>query len=95
MTLRPARYRNAIVLHIYVAGASKAIAFYDRAFGASELFRIADPDGKILHAEISICDSEVMIGDPDNKLYAELEHSARVRPASIFSPTTTRQARRS
>ena len=66
---RPERYRNAIVPHIYVDGASDAIAFYKRAFGATELFRIAHPDGRILHAEISICGSVVMIGDPDGRLY--------------------------
>src|SRR5436190_10797054 len=71
MAERPDRYRNAIVPHIYVNGASDAIAFYNKAFGAVELFRIAHPDGKILHAEISICGSVVMIGDPDDKLYAE------------------------
>jgi PhnB protein len=68
---RPARYRNAIVPHIYVDGASEAIAFYQRAFGAEELFRIAHPSGRILHAEISIHGSIVMIGDPDERLYAE------------------------
>jgi PhnB protein len=71
MILRPDRYRNAIVPHIYVDGASDAIAFYKKAFGAVELFRIAYPDGKILHAEISICDCTVMIGDPDDRLYGE------------------------
>lgn len=71
MALRPARYRDAIVPHIYAAPASEAIAFYKRAFGAEELFRIARPDGKILHAEISICSSVVMIGDPDDKFYSE------------------------
>lgn len=71
MAEKPARYRNAIVPHIYVDGASDAIAFYKKAFGAVELFRIADPSGKILHAEISICGSVVMIGDPDKKLYDE------------------------
>jgi PhnB protein len=71
MTVRPDRYRNAIIPHIYVEGASDAIAFYKRAFGAEELFRIARPDGKILHAEISICNSVLMIGDPDDKLYGE------------------------
>jgi PhnB protein len=71
MTERPDRYRNSIVPHIYVDGASDAIAFYKRAFGAVELFRIAHPNGKILHAEISICGSVVMIGDPDDRLYAE------------------------
>jgi PhnB protein len=65
------RYRNAIVPHIYVDGASNAIAFYTRAFGAVELFRIAHPNGKILHAEISICGSVIMIGDPDHSLYGE------------------------
>jgi PhnB protein len=71
MTLRPERYRDAIVPHIYIDGASEGIAFYKRAFGAEELLRIAHPDGKILHAEISIAGSVVMIGDPDDRLYAE------------------------
>jgi len=68
---RPQRYRDAIVPHIYVDGAADAIAFYKRAFGAEELFRIAHPGGKILHAEMSICGCVVMIGDPDNRLYGE------------------------
>jgi PhnB protein len=71
MTLRPDRYRNAIVPHIYVEGASDAIAFYKRAFGAEEVFRIARPDGKILHAEISICNCVLMIGDPGDSAYGE------------------------
>ena len=71
MIERPARYRNTVVPHIYVDGASDGIAFYDRAFGAVELLRVNRPDGKILHAEIPICGSLVMIGDPDDKLYAE------------------------
>jgi PhnB protein len=71
MTLRPGRYRNGVVPHIYIDGASDAIAFYKRAFGAVELFRIAHPNGKVLHAEISICDSVLMIGDPDDRLYGE------------------------
>jgi PhnB protein len=68
---RPPRYRNAVVPHIYVEGAANAIAFYKRAFGASELFRVARPDGKILHAEITVAGSVLMIGDPDAKLYGD------------------------
>ena len=71
MTIRPERYRNAVVPHIYVDGASKAIDFYRTAFGAQELFRIAHPNGRIVHAEVSICDSVVMLGDPDERLYEE------------------------
>jgi PhnB protein len=68
---RPERYRNSIVPHIYVEGASEGIGFYKRAFGAKELFRIVQPNGRILHAEISICNSVIMLGDPDNRLYGD------------------------
>lgn len=71
MANRPERYRNAIVPHIYVDRAADAIAFYERALGAVELFRVAHPDGRILHAEITIAGSVVMIGDPDQKLYGD------------------------
>jgi PhnB protein len=71
MAKRPDRYRNAIVPHIYVDGATDAIAFYRRAFDAVELFRIAHPDGRILHAEVAIHGSVLMIGDPDDGLYGE------------------------
>ena len=66
MTMRPDRNRNAIVPHICVDGTADGIAFYKR-----ELFRMAHPNGKILHAEILIAGSVVMIGDPDDRLYSE------------------------
>jgi PhnB protein len=71
MIERPDRYWKTVVPHIYISGCGRAIEFYKRAFGAVELFRIAYPNGKILHSEISIHGSVVMIGDPDNKLYGE------------------------
>ncbi|MGH8140560.1 MAG: VOC family protein [Steroidobacteraceae bacterium] len=71
MTRRPDRYQNAVVPHIYIDGAAEAITFYAKAFGAKELFRIALPSGKIVHSELSICDSIVMVGDPDGKFYGE------------------------
>ncbi|HEY6477787.1 MAG TPA: VOC family protein [Polyangia bacterium] len=60
-----------MVPHIYVEGAARAIEFYQRAFGAAELFRIARPDGHIVHAELSICGSVVMLGDPEGRLYGD------------------------
>jgi PhnB protein len=62
----PARYRNAVIPHIMIDGASAAIEYYQRAFGAIELFRIASPNGRVLHAEITIEDSLIMLGDPDD-----------------------------
>ncbi len=44
--------------------ARKAIAFYQRAFGAQELFTMPGPDGKgVMHAELRIGDSIIMMGD--------------------------------
>jgi PhnB protein len=72
MDKRPDRYRNAVVAHIYVEGAADAIDFYERAFGATELFRVVGKNGKIVHGEIAICSSVVMIGDlGDSDLYGE------------------------
>ena len=49
--------------YLIVKGAAKAIDFYQRAFGATELFRMPIPDGKIMHAEIRIGNSPIMLAD--------------------------------
>jgi PhnB protein len=46
-----------------VADASAAIEFYREAFGAKELMRLTEPDGRIGHAEIQIGNAVVMISD--------------------------------
>ena len=42
---------------------AKAIDFYKQAFGATELFRMPTPEGRIGHAEIRIGDSPIMMAD--------------------------------
>jgi len=42
---------------------SDAIAFYVRAFGAKEKFRMPNAEGRITHAEMQIGDSVVMMAD--------------------------------
>jgi PhnB protein len=49
--------------YLIVSGAAAAIEFYTKAFGATELFRMAGPDGKIFHAEIKIGNSPIMLAD--------------------------------
>lgn len=43
--------------------AAEAIAFYTKAFGAVEQFRLAEPSGRIGHAEIKIGGSVLMMSD--------------------------------
>ena len=62
----PNGYRT-LTPHIVVRDASGAIDFYKRAFGATELNRTtAGPGGPILHAEVQIGDSRLMLNDPMN-----------------------------
>ena len=49
--------------YLRVRGAANAIHFYIRAFGATELFRLTGPSGRIGHAEIKIGDTTLMLSD--------------------------------
>ncbi len=53
----------AITPYLCVRGAAAAIEFYTRAFGAVELGRLTQPDGKIVHAEIQIRSGIIMLAD--------------------------------
>lgn len=52
-----------ITPYLTCEGASKAIDFYIKAFGAVEVARMKAPDGKILHAEIRIGNAMLMLSD--------------------------------
>jgi PhnB protein len=58
----PEGYRTATP-YLIVKGAADAIEFYKRAFGATEMLRMADPQGRVGHAEIRIGDSVIMLAD--------------------------------
>ncbi|MBL8878841.1 MAG: VOC family protein [Phycisphaerales bacterium] len=53
-----------LVPHLVVQGASDAIEFYKKAFGATELIRMPAQDGKrLMHAELSIGPSTLYLCD--------------------------------
>ena len=49
--------------YLIVDGASATIDFLQRVFGADEIRRFADPAGRVMHAEVRIDDTVVMIAD--------------------------------
>jgi len=53
----------ALMPYLAVDDAAQAIDFYKRAFGATELFRMAGADGRIGHAEIKVGEGVVMLAD--------------------------------
>jgi PhnB protein len=55
---------TAATCHLIVRHAAEAIDFYDRAFGAVEVFRMTDPgDGRVGHAELRFGETLVMLAD--------------------------------
>jgi PhnB protein len=54
---------HTVTPYLIIDGASAALDFYKKAFGATEIMRMAHPDGKIGHAEIKVGDSPIMLAD--------------------------------
>jgi len=74
---------HSITPYLIVDGATEALAFYTKAFGAREVMRLAAPDGKIGHAEIEIGDSRIMIADEFPDMGARSPKSIGGSPVSI------------
>ena len=60
---RPGVPFRTVTPYLTVSDAAGAIDWYKRAFGAKELTRMPAPGGKIMHAELMIGDSRVMLAD--------------------------------
>jgi len=54
---------HSVTPYLIVKGAAKAIDFYKNAFGATEIMRFPGPNNTVMHAEIKIGDSVVMLAD--------------------------------
>ncbi|HEY2152660.1 MAG TPA: VOC family protein, partial [Vicinamibacterales bacterium] len=55
---------HTVTMALTLDNAAEAIEWYKKALGAEEVARAAGPDGKIMHAEIRIGDSRIMVNDP-------------------------------
>lgn len=62
----PAGLHSANV-YLIVHDAAKQIAFLEQAFGAQEIHRSVLPDGNIIHAEVRIGDSTIMLGQANQQ----------------------------
>ena len=55
---------HTVTPQLALDNAAQAIEWYKKALGAEELSRAVGPDGKIMHAELRIGDSRIMLNDP-------------------------------
>jgi len=75
---------HSVTPYLIIKNAADAIEFYKKAFGATELFRIDQPDGKIGHAEIKIGDSPIMLSDEFPTMGHRSPQSLGGSPVSIM-----------
>ena len=53
-----------ITPYLTIKGAAQAIAFYQKAFGATEVMRMPAEDGKrLMHAELALNGGRIMLSD--------------------------------
>lgn len=77
----PDGYRS-LTPYLIVREAARAIEFYTRALGAAEMVRMAEPGGRIGHAELRIGDCIVMLAD-------EFPEVGAVSPQTLGGPGVT------
>lgn len=56
----------SVTPYLYIRGAASAIDYYKQVFGAKEIMRM--PGGKVMHAELRIGDSIVMLADENSQM---------------------------
>jgi len=54
---------HSVTPYLIARGAAAAIEFYKKAFGAIELMRVPAPDGQLMHSELQMGDSHLMMAD--------------------------------
>jgi PhnB protein len=74
---------HTVTPYLIVGDAGAAIEFYKKAFGATELLRLAGPGGRVGHAENKIGDSPIMLADEFPEMGARGPKSFGGSPVTI------------
>ena len=75
---------HSVTPYLIIDGATDAIEYYKKAFGAVELFRMPAPGGKIGHAELKIGDSPIMLADEHPEMGYKSPQSWGGTPVSLM-----------
>jgi PhnB protein len=75
---------GTVTPYLIVQDAARAIEFYKQAFNATEVFRMADANGRIGHAEIKIGDAHVMLADEHPEIGARSPQAFGGSPVSFL-----------
>ena len=77
---------HSITPYLIIKGAAQAIEYYKDVFGAVEVFRMDQPDGKVGHAELKIGDSRIMLADENPNMGVGHSSAASIgaSPVSLY-----------
>jgi PhnB protein len=75
----------AVSPHLVVDDAAAAIDFYVKAFDAVELGRVPGPDGKLIHAALSVNGSTILLNDD----FPEMSGGKSMTPKSLGGTPVT------
>ena len=75
---------HAVTPYLIIKEAAKAIDFYKKVFGATEVMRMPGPGGKVMHAELKIGDSVIMLADENPEMDARSPQSFGGTPVSLM-----------
>src|SRR5208337_2287281 len=75
---------NSVTPYLVIKGAAKAIEYYKNVFGATEIHRMASPDGRVGHAELQIGTSRIMLADENPQMGARSAESIGASPVSLY-----------
>jgi PhnB protein len=79
----PAGYRT-VTPYLTIKNGAKALEFYTKAFGATEIYKLMMPDGRLGHAEIRLGDSMIMLGDEFPEYGGKAPDTLGGSPVSIY-----------
>ncbi len=73
-----------VFAYLCVDNAVDAIAFYEKAFGATEKMRLVEPGGRIGHAELDFDGATVMLADEFPEMDVRSPESIGGSPVTIY-----------
>ena len=75
---------TAVTPYLYVEESAKALAYYEKLFGAKTRFKMDGPGGKILHAEIMVNGALFMMGEANAEMKMKSPKMVGGSPTGIF-----------
>jgi PhnB protein len=77
-----------VIPHLVVHDARGAVEFYKHAFGAEEVYRSRQPDGRGVHVHLRVAESLVIVSDATNYDRGSIDAHNRIAPPNSLGGTT-------